>query len=164
MSAISIKEIAGVVKDAELTFTSQGKAVAKVYLAFSDSRKNEHTQEWESLNQFFVEGTAWENTAEQLTEAATKGAQLLVWGKLKTDQWQDKQTGDKRSKPALTIQGFRPVGKLPQAGQQSRPTQTAQQPSQWGGGQSDPWAGQPSGNTGQFGGSWDTTQNNQPAF
>lgn len=156
MSAIQVKEIAGVVKDAELTFTPQGKAVAKVFLAFSDSRKNDQTQEWESLNQFFVEATAWEHTAEQIAEVATKGAQLLVWGKLQTDQWQDKQTGDKRSKPALKVQGFRPVGKLPQVGQGARPS--PDQAQQWGGGQSDPWGGTPSG-----GGSWDTPSD-QPAF
>ena len=155
MSAIFVKEIAGVVKDAELKFTQQGKAITKVYMAFSDSRKNEQTQEWESLNQFFVEGTAWEHTAEQLAEAGTKGAQLLVWGKLATDQWEDKQTGDKRSKPSLKVQGFRPVGRLPQVGQ----SQSSAPPQSQGWGQSQPQSDVWGGN-----GGWGDAQGGAPAF
>lgn len=140
MSAIRIKDIGGVVADADLTFTQAGKAVCKVRLGFSDAVYDQETQQWKNVNQFYVEGTAWEKTALQLAEVATQGTQLLVWGALATDQWEDKQTGDKRSKPALKIKGFRPVGKLPDVGQQAQQTQ----PQGHAGGQpqSDPWGAQ----------------------
>ncbi len=158
MSAISVKEIAGAVADSEMKFTPQGKAVTKVRLAFSDPFFNEDTRQWESRNQFFVEATAWERTAEQLADVAVKGAQILVWGKLVTDQWEDRQTGEKRSKPALKIKGFRPLGKLPETGAASpggasasggwgdpqattSPTGAAQPADNWGGQRSGEWGG-----------------------
>ena len=157
MSAIRIKEIAGVVADGELRFTPQGKPVFKVRLAFSDAIYDQQTQQWSNVNEFYVEGTAWERTAEQLAEVATKGAQILVWGALATDSWEDKQTGDKRSKPALKIKGFRPIGKLPEVGQQPQGGgfgggQAQSQPA----GQYDPWSGQ--------GGGWETPQGDSPPF
>lgn len=165
MSAIEVnKELGGVIEDAELRFSPQGKAFTKVRLGFSDPVFNQETQQWSNVNQFYVEGTAWERTAEQLAEVATKGTQILVWGKLVTDTWEDRETGQKRSKPSLKIKGFRPVGKLPDVGNSgggAAQAPTGQTQSGWGDQQTAPggWGGAPSG-----GGSWGTPQGGEPPF
>lgn len=160
MAGIFIKEVGGVVADAELKWTPQGKAVCRVRLGFSDPVYDDQTQQWSNVNQFWVEADAWERTAEQIAEVATKGTQLLVWGKLTTDQWEDKQTGEKKSKPKLKLKGFRPVGKLPQVEQQqgqgggfSGGQPQGQQP------RNDPWAApQPAQ------GGWGTPQQDEVPF
>lgn len=134
----TIQETAGVIAAPELRFTQQGKAVLSVRLAFNDSRYNEDTRQWENTNTFYVDGTAWEQTAERLADQIKKGDQVYVSGRLRTESWE--KDGEKKSKPALTIRTMRKLEK-------STPSQPA--PSAW---QSSPQ-----------GTDWGTPQNQPPA-
>lgn len=127
MSTPQISEVAGVVTDPVLRYTNSQKAVANVRLAFSDSKFNDQTRQWETVRTFWVDGTAWEGTAERLAEQVQKGSQVFVKGNLSTDEWTDQTSGEKRSKPVVTVQTFRV---LSSSGASQQSTAPAQQPQQ----------------------------------
>jgi single-strand DNA-binding protein len=83
--------------DPELRHTQSGKVTATLRLA-SNPSKNER---------LFIDAVCWDKTAELACEHLRKGSRVLVVGRLKMDEWEDKQTGEKRSKlvvVASTIQ------------------------------------------------------------
>jgi single-strand DNA-binding protein len=129
--------------DPELRFTPNGNAVLRVRLVFSKRRKNEQTQQWEDGDQFWVDGTAWQQLAEHCAETLTKGMEVLVSGEIRTETW-DKD-GQKHSKPSLLIRSIGPnlAGataqvRKPDRQQPQQSTQRPQQPRQQP--QNDPWA------------------------
>ena len=141
MSIPTIHEQAGVITDVELRFTQSNKAVANVRLAFNDSKYNEDTRQWENTRTLYLDATAWEHTAERMAEHVKKGDQVYVEGRLETQEWEDKQTGQKRSKPLLQL---RTIRKFERTGNGTPTTQPQQStPQQWGQApaQSDPWSG-----------------------
>jgi single-strand DNA-binding protein len=84
-------------RDPELRYLQSGMAVTDIGLAVNDRRKNATTGEWIEETTF-VDVTLWGRTAEVAGEYLTKGSPVLIEGRLKTDSWDDKQTGQKRSK------------------------------------------------------------------
>ena len=54
----------------------------------------------------FIDLTIWGKTAENFNQWLKKGDLVLVEGKLKLDQWIDKQTGNKRRKHSLVVYTF----------------------------------------------------------
>lgn len=92
----------------ELRFTASGVAVATMNLAFNSRRKNQQTGEWEDGDVFFVRATAFKQLAENAAETIDKGVEVVVSGRLKTDQWQDKNTGEKRSATSLLLDSIGP--------------------------------------------------------
>ena len=112
----TIQETAGVIADPELRFTPQGKAVLSIRLAFNDSKYNEETRQWENSKTFYVDATAWEQTAERLADQIRKGDQVYVSGRLETQSWE--KDGEKKSKPSLTVRTMRKLEKNTPAQQQ----------------------------------------------
>ncbi|MCL2005382.1 MAG: single-stranded DNA-binding protein [Planctomycetaceae bacterium] len=81
-------------RDPELRHIPSGLAVTEVSLAVNDRRKSQ-TGDWiEEVS--YVDVTIWGRQAEIVCEYKTKGAPLLVEGRLKQDTWE--QEGQKRSK------------------------------------------------------------------
>jgi single-strand DNA-binding protein len=93
--------------DPELRFAPSGVAVLTLNLAFNSRRKNQ-AGEWEDGDVFYVRGTAFKQLAENAAETLTRGMEVNVSGRLKTEQWQDKQTGEKRSAVALLVDSIGP--------------------------------------------------------
>ncbi len=90
--------IGNITKDIELTYTGSGTALVSNSIAINSVRiVNE--QKVEEVT--FVEITVWGKQAETLSTYQTKGSNILVEGRLKQDNWEDKTTGAKRSK--LTV-------------------------------------------------------------
>ena len=84
-------------KDPEVRYTAGGQAVANLRIATSRSwtdkasgQKKEET-EWHDVE-------VWGKQAEQVGEYLAKGRQVYVEGRLKTDKWQDKTSGQERSR------------------------------------------------------------------
>lgn len=102
---MSLPTIAGeftVAADPDLKFAAEsGKAVARVRLV-ANSRKKEGDQ-WVDDKTLWMSGTAFGTTAENIAESIVRGSQVNVIGRLQTDEWQDKDTGQKRSATALVI-------------------------------------------------------------
>ena len=58
----------------------------------------------------FVDVDAFGKQAEVLAKYCAKGKPLLVEGRLKLDQWEDKNTGEKRSRLGVVLEGFQFAG------------------------------------------------------
>jgi single-strand DNA-binding protein len=135
MSIPTITDIAGIIAAPELKFTNSGKAILNVRLAFNDSKYDEQTQKWINSKTFYVDGQAWEQTAERLANQLAQGDQVYVTGRLETQSWE--KDGEKKSKAVLNIQAARKLAKNEAGAQQHRTTQQAAQ---------EPWGGQQQAN------------------
>lgn len=89
-------------RDPELRYTPKGTAVAKIGLAVNRSWRNEAGELKEEVT--FVDIDIFGRTAENVGQYMRKGSPILVEGRLRLDQWDDKQTGQKRSKLAVVAE------------------------------------------------------------
>lgn len=82
--------------DPELRHTAGGVAVADLRLATSRTWLNKAGEKQEDT--LYVDVTTWNRTAEACCQYLAKGSQVHVEGYLKLEQWEDKTSGEKRSK------------------------------------------------------------------
>jgi single-strand DNA-binding protein len=82
-------------RDPEIRYTPKGTAVGDLGLALNRRVKN--GDQWEDQTTF-VDVTVWGRTAENCDEYLTKGRPVLIEGRLQVDTWEDKETGQKRSR------------------------------------------------------------------
>ena len=91
-------------RDPELRYTPAGKAIAKFGLAVSRTWTNEAGEKKEDV--LFVDVDAFARQAEVISQYFKKGRPILVEGRLKLDTWDDKQSGQKRSKHGIVLESF----------------------------------------------------------
>ena len=91
-------------RDPELRYTPKGTAIAKFGLAINRSWRTDAGENKEEVT--FVDLDAFGKQAETIGKYLRKGRPLLVEGRLKLDQWDDKQTGQKRSRLGVVLEGF----------------------------------------------------------
>lgn len=82
-------------RDSELSYTESGMAILRFSLA--NNRRMKKNDEWIDCPQYF-DCVIFSKRAESLNAYLKKGKQVVVSGSLKYESWQDKNTGDKRSK------------------------------------------------------------------
>jgi single-strand DNA-binding protein len=87
--------------DPELRFISSGKALATFTVVSSKSTKLPDGT-WENSDTTFWEVKCWGKTAENVAESLTKGTSVIVSGSAVQENWEDKNTGQKRSKISIT--------------------------------------------------------------
>lgn len=85
--------VGNLTRDVELRYIPSGTAVTDIGLAVNDRVKR--NDEWVDETTF-VDITLWARTAEIAAQYLSKGAPVLIEGRLKLDQWE--QDGQKRSK------------------------------------------------------------------
>ncbi len=96
-------------KDPEVRYTQGGQAVANLRIATSRSWTDKQSgQRKEETEWHDVE--VWGKQAEQCGEFLAKGRQVFVEGRLKTDKWQDKQSGQERSRVKIVADSVRFLG------------------------------------------------------
>ncbi len=95
-------------RDPELRFTPKGMAIAKFGLAINRTWKSETGEAKEEVT--FVDVDAFSKQAETLAQYLKKGSPLLMEGRLRLDQWDDKQTGQKRSRLGVVLESFQFLG------------------------------------------------------
>lgn len=101
--------IGNLTRDPELRYTPGGAAVAEFGLALNESYKNKQTgQMTEKVH--FIDIVCWARTAEVAAEYLKKGTQVHIEGKLTQDRWDDKDSGQKRSKIKVTCERLTFVG------------------------------------------------------
>ena len=83
-------------RDPELRYIPSGTAVCKIGMAVSKHFRGRDGERREDT--MFIDVTAWDKQAEYLGERLRQGSPIVVEGSLKQDSWEDKQTGQKRSK------------------------------------------------------------------
>lgn len=94
-------------RDPELKYISSGRAVCTISIANTQYYKDKQGERKE--NTTFVEVTLWDKAAEYIGENLQKGRPVLIEGRLKSDSWEDKQTGQKRSKIAIAANRVTPL-------------------------------------------------------
>lgn len=96
--------IGNLTRDPELKYTPKGTAVAKIGLAVNRSWKSETGETREEVT--FIDVDAFGRQAEVIGQYLKKGRPLMVEGRLKLDQWDDKTTGQKRSRLGVVLESF----------------------------------------------------------
>jgi len=92
---------ARVAADPELRFAQSGVAVCRLRLVSSDRKKNPNTNEWEDGDTLWLDVTCFKQLAEHVAESIIKSDIVVVTGKIRTEEWEDRETGQKRSKIAM---------------------------------------------------------------
>lgn len=91
-------------RDPELRYTPKGTAVAKIGLALNRAWKDESGARHEECT--FVDVDVWGKQAETISQYLKKGRPILLEGRLKLDQWDDKQTNKKRQALGVVLEHF----------------------------------------------------------
>ena len=100
--------VGNLTRDPELRYTPKGLAIAKIGLAVNRNWRTETGEQKEEVT--FVDVDAFGKQAETLGQYMRKGSPILIEGRLRLDQWDDKQTGQKRSKLGVVVEGFQFLG------------------------------------------------------
>lgn len=125
-------------RDPEVRYTSSGAAIAKLGIAVNRYWSNKDGQKQEETT--FVDVDAFGRQAETIGQYLKKGRPIMVEGRLKLDQWEDKQTGQKRSKLGVVLDRFEFIDSRGEGGggdfssESSSPSTGSVAPAQGGGG------------------------------
>ena len=101
-------------RDPEVRYTPKGTAVAELGLAINRVFSAENGEKREETT--FVDVTLWGRTAEIAGEYLKKGRPVFIEGRLQLDTWDDKQTGQKRSKLKVVGEGMQLIGSRGEGG------------------------------------------------
>ena len=104
-----------ITRDIELRYPPKGTAVADIGLAVIRVRSGEGGGRIEETT--FVDVTLWGRTAEVAHQYSGKGKPLFVEGRLHMDSWEDKASGQKRTKLKVVADNIQLMG-APGGGQQ----------------------------------------------
>src|SRR4051794_21811693 len=104
-------------KDPEVKYTPQGTAVAKFTLATNERYKDKEGNwqdrtEWHNL-------VAWQRTAEIVGEYLKKGSSVYVEGALRTNSWDDKETGQKKYRTEIIVNELVMLGRAQGSGEET---------------------------------------------
>ena len=102
-------------RDPEVKYTPKGSAVADIGLAVNRTYTTDGGEKREETT--FVDVTMWGRQAEIAGEYLKKGRPLFVEGRLQLDTWDDKQTGQKRSKLRVVCENFQMLGSRDSGGE-----------------------------------------------
>jgi single-strand DNA-binding protein len=91
-------------RDPELRYTPKGTAIARIGMAINRTWKTETGETKEEVT--FVDVDAFGRQAEVIAQYMKKGRPLLIEGRLKLDQWEDKNTHQKQSKLKVMLEAF----------------------------------------------------------
>jgi single-strand DNA-binding protein len=88
--------IGNVTRDPEIRYTPKGTALVELGLAINRRYTAENGERREETT--FVDVTLWGKTGELAEQYLKKGSPVYIGGRLQLDTWDDKKTGEKRSK------------------------------------------------------------------
>lgn len=92
-------------RDVELRAAGgSGSQVAKIGLAVNRNVSTASGEKREEVT--FIDCEAWGKTAEIMAKYLAKGRPVFIEGRLKLDQWDDKETGKKQSKLKVVVESF----------------------------------------------------------
>jgi len=95
-------------RDPQMKYLPSQTAVVEFGLACNRRYKTQSGEQKEEVT--FVDCTAFGRTGEVINQYFTKGKPIFIEGRLKYDQWEDKQGGGKRHKLTVVIESFEFVG------------------------------------------------------
>lgn len=95
-------------RDPELRVTPKGTPICQFSLAINRQFKMESGETREEV--IYVDIEAWGKQGETIAKYMTKGRPLYVEGRLRLDQWEDKNTKEKRSRMKVVLEQFQFLG------------------------------------------------------
>jgi single-strand DNA-binding protein len=101
-------------RDPEVRYTPKGSAVCDLGLAVNRVYTLENGEKREEVT--YIDVTLWSRLAEIAGEYLKKGRPVFIEGRLQLDTWDDKQTGQKRSKLRVIGEGMQLLGSRPSGG------------------------------------------------
>ena|SRR5262245_41798687 len=115
-------------RDPEVRYTPKGSAVCDLGIAVNRVYTTEGGERREEVT--FVDVVLWARLAEIAGEYLRKGRPVFIEGRLQMDSWDDKQTGQKRTKlrvvgESMQLLGGRPAGGAGETADEDRPATSA---------------------------------------
>ncbi len=106
--------VGNLTRDPEVRYTPKGSAVCDLALAVNRQYSLENGEKREEVT--YVDVVLWARLAEIAGEYLKKGRPVLIEGRLQLDSWDDKQSGQKRSKLRVVGETMQLLGSRPGAG------------------------------------------------
>ncbi len=106
--------IGNLTSDPELRFTPSGAAVASFTVASTPRTFDRQTSEWKDGDPLFLRCSVWRQAAENVAESLTRGARVIVSGRLRQRSFETKE-GEKRTVVELDVDEIGPSLKFAQA-------------------------------------------------
>ena len=96
--------VGNLTRDPEMRFTPSG--MATVAFGVAVNRRWKQADEWKEQTSFF-DVVAWRDLADNIAESLTKGARVIVTGRLEQRTWEDND-GQRRSKVEIVADDIGP--------------------------------------------------------
>jgi single-strand DNA-binding protein len=98
---ITISMSGNLTADPVLRYTDSGTAVASFTIAHTP--RVHRNDQWEDEDTVFMYAEVWRDQAENLANSLRRGARVNAAGVLRMDTWEDKETGEKRSRLKMVV-------------------------------------------------------------
>jgi len=99
---VTVTVVGNLTSDPELRFTPSGAAVASFTVASTPRILDKATNEWKDGDALFLRCSVWRQAAENVAESLTRGARVMVTGRLKQRSFETKE-GEKRTVVELDV-------------------------------------------------------------
>ena len=100
--------LGNITRDLEVRYTPKGTAVCDLGMAVNRIRTGDNGERIEEVT--YVDVTLWGRQAELAGQYLSKGRSVFIEGRLQLDQWDDKQTGQKRSRLRVVGENMQFIG------------------------------------------------------
>lgn len=104
MSFNKVIIMGNITRDPEVRTLPSGTAVARLAVAVNRTYSDKDGNRKEEVT--YVDVDAFGKQAEVIGKFFSKGKPILIEGRLKLDQWEDKTTGEKKSRLGVVLEGF----------------------------------------------------------
>ena len=98
-------------RDPELRTTPNGASVCSFSVAVNRVYRDSNGEQKEDVS--FIDCSAWGKLGEMINQYAKKGSGVLVSGRLDQRSWEDKTSGQKRSRVEIVVEDFNFTGSAP---------------------------------------------------
>jgi len=99
---VTVTVVGNLTNDPELRFTPSGAAVASFTVASTPRFLDKNTNEWKDGDALFLRCSVWRQAAENIAESLTRGARVIVTGRLRQRSYETKE-GEKRTVVELEV-------------------------------------------------------------
>jgi single-strand DNA-binding protein len=100
---LNVTIVGNLADDPELRYTQGGVAVVSVRVGSTPRTFNRQTNAWEDGETVWVRCTGWRELAENISQSLTKGARVVVTGRLKAPSAYQSAAGEARASLELEI-------------------------------------------------------------
>ncbi|MEN8773188.1 MAG: single-stranded DNA-binding protein [Akkermansiaceae bacterium] len=100
--------LGNITRDLEVRYTPKGTAVCDLGMAVNRIRTGDNGERIEEVT--YVDVTLWGRQAELAGQYLSKGRSVFIEGRLQLDQWDDKATGQKRSRLRVVGENMQFIG------------------------------------------------------